>query len=249
MKLPVCVLLLSLALPAAAEPRFPAVSEAELALVFEQMARTWLAESPIGDGTRARLTARYYTPAHAQAFAAALTRGLADRGRTPADPDYGELQAYLTAAVFQQSSGQPDALSTHGRPGEPIGEDVGAYQLRRGTARTQWAKVYPERPYPRGREAETAALCDLGTAAPLWVSHALDARRTCDALLVTATKRKLGRFPPYCKRPDCSLTMGCWLIREEFGFGTTNGNPSNVIEWGERYRRALETVRAGEGES
>lgn len=248
MRIPAFLLLLSLAAPATAEPRFPVVTEAELALVFEEMARTWLAESPIGDATRERLTARYYTPEHAQAFAAALTRGLEDRGLTPADPDYGEMQAYLTAAVFQQSSGQPDALSTHGRPGEPIGEDVGAYQLRRGTARTQWAKVYPDRPYPRGRDAETAALTDLATAAPLWVNHALDARRTCDDLLRQATRRKLGKFPAYCKKPACPMTVGCWLIRDFFGFGTTNGNPSNVIEWGGRYERALRRVRAGEGE-
>jgi len=248
MKIPAFLLVLALALPAAAEPRFPPVSEADLALVFEAMARTWLAESPIGGGTRARLTERYYRPEHAQAFARELTRALATRGVAPDDPHYGDMQAYLTAAVFQQSNGQPDALSTHGRPGEPIGEDVGAYQLRRGTARCQWAKVYPDRPYPKGRDAETAALTDLATAAPLWVNHALDARRTCDDLLRTTTKRKLGKIPPYCQKPACSLTVSCWLIRDFFGVGTTNGNATNVIKWGRAYERALRAVRGGEGE-
>lgn len=252
MRIPVFLLLLLLAAPAAAEPRFPAVTEAELALIFEVMARDWLEESPIGDETRDRLTSRYYRPEHAQAYAAAITHGLAERGVETTDPHYGDLQAYLTATVFQQSSGQPDALSTHGREGEPVGEDVGAYQLRRGTARSQWRKVYPDRPYPKGREAETAALIDYQTAAPLWVNHALDARRTCDDLLRQVTPEKLrrvyGRPPAYCKKPRCPLTVSCWLIRERFGVGTTNGNATNVIRWGDRYERALETIRADAGE-
>jgi len=232
----------------------PPPTEEELADVFQEIAEDYLQRSAISEKTRDGMRERYYSDEEAARFARAVYLGLDHRG-VPRE-DAAPYVALITSAVFQQSSGQRTALSHNGGPDEPIGEDVGWYQLRMKWVFCPggiWDEVYPDRPKPTTREAQTAALLDPTTAGPLWVEHILRQQATCEDYLRTATAAKLttseGGPLRYCEAPSCTETRRCWVVREAFGIPTYNGGASHVATWGSIYRKALRRVRERAGGS
>ena len=198
------------AAPCGARGFDPVPTEPELADVFARMAHGYLQRADISDARRAELTAEHYTAEKAAVIASAIYHGLAHWGLLDS-PKASRYMALVMATIWQQSSGKGGSLS-RADPTEPVGEDVGLYQVRLSVvfrAGGCWDETYPDRMRPETREDQATAMLNPMTAAPIWLCHLLRQERSCGHWLrtirtVQEARRKLsgpnGESPTrYCK--------------------------------------------------